>query len=126
VVIADDHEPTLTFYRDMLTHQGCLVTMARTGDEAVAQVRATQPDVAVLDIQMPGIDGLEAIRRIRADTAVAGVPIITLTALAMPGDRELCLAAGASIYLAKPVGLRTLIAAITAVLPPTSASALGA
>jgi CheY-like chemotaxis protein len=120
VVIADDHEPTLAFYRDMLTKQGVQVVVARTGDEALAHVQAIHPDVAVLDIQMPGIDGLEVIRRIRADPAVATVPIIALTALAMPGDRERCLAAGANAYLAKPVGLRTLIATITRMLTPDS------
>jgi PAS domain S-box-containing protein len=120
MVIADDHEPTLTFYRDLFTRQGCSVAVARTGEEAVAQVRATRPDVAVIDIQMPVMDGLTAIRRIRADPDVATVAIIALTALAMPGDRERCLSAGASAYLAKPVGLRPLVAAITAVLPPTS------
>jgi CheY-like chemotaxis protein len=117
VVIADDHELTLTVYRDLLIHEGCHVVVARTGEEAVAQVRATFPDVVVLDMQMPELDGREAIRRIRSDPAVAGVPIIALTALAMPGDRERCLAAGATAYLAKPVGLRTLVATITAVLP---------
>ncbi len=122
VVLADDHEPTLPFYQEMLIRQGAQVTVARTGDEALAQVRAQRPDVAILDIQMPGIDGLEAIRRIRSDPGLAGVPVIALTALTMPGDRERCLAAGASTYLAKPVGLRALVAAITAVLASTSSA----
>jgi PAS domain S-box-containing protein len=120
VVIADDHEPTLALYRELLTQEGCVVTVARTGTEAVAQVRATQPDVAILDIQMPEMDGLTAIRHIRADPEVGATPIIALTALAMPGDREACLAAGANAYLAKPVSLRTLIATITQVLTPDS------
>jgi CheY-like chemotaxis protein len=106
IVLADDHEPTLAFYRDMLTKQGGQVAVARTGAEALAQVRATHPE--------------EAVRHIRADLAVATVPIIALTALTMPGDRERCLAAGASAYLAKPVGIRTLMAIITRVLTPDS------
>jgi CheY-like chemotaxis protein len=105
----------------MLTKQGGQVAVARTGAEALAQVRATHPEVAVLDIQMPGMDGLEAIRHIRADPAVATVPIIALTALTMPGDRERCLAAGASAYLAKPVGIRTLVATITEVVTGSGA-----
>jgi PAS domain S-box-containing protein len=116
LVIADDHEATLVFYRDLLTQQGCQVALARTGIEAITQVRATTPDVAVLDIQMPELDGLTAIRQIRADPAVGATPIIVLTALVMPGDKERCLAAGANTYLAKPVGLHTLVAAITDLL----------
>jgi CheY-like chemotaxis protein len=119
-VIADDHEPTLAMYRDLLTQEGCVVAVARTGTEAVAQVRATRPDVAILDIQMPEMDGLTAIRQIRANPEVGATPIIALTALAMPGDREACLAAGANAYLVKPTGLRTLIATITRVLTPDS------
>lgn len=123
VVIADDHEPSLVFYRDLLALQGCQVATARTGREALEQVRATRPDVAVLDIQMPEMDGLTAIRHIRADPATAHVPIIAMTALAMPGDRERCLAAGANVYMAKPMGLRALIAVIAGLLEPSDSGA---
>ncbi|NTU80412.1 MAG: PAS domain S-box protein [Chloroflexales bacterium] len=122
LVIADDHELTLQFYAELLRGQGCEVALARTGAEAVSQVLATRPDVAVVDIQMPELDGLTAIRQLRADTSVRATPIIALTALALPGDRERCLAAGASAYLAKPVGVRTLMATIAEVLTPTDAN----
>ncbi|NTU78400.1 MAG: response regulator [Chloroflexales bacterium] len=118
VVIADDHEPSLQFYTELLIQQGCQVTCARSGDEALARVREAGPDVVVMDIQMPGMDGLEAIRHIRGDPGVGQVPIIALTALAMPGDRERCLAAGANVYLAKPVSLRTLVGMIATLLHP--------
>jgi len=122
VVLAEDHEPTLTFYAELLTHQGCQVTVARTGAEAVAHVQAMHPNVVIMDIQMPGMDGLTAIQRIRATPNSAAVPILALTALAMPGDRERCLAAGANVYLAKPVSLRTLLATIQTMLAPPSAA----
>ncbi|NTU80353.1 MAG: response regulator [Chloroflexales bacterium] len=125
LVIADDHELTLQFYAELLREQGCAVALARTGAEAVAQVRATRPDVTILDIQMPELDGLSAIRQIRADPEVAATPIIALTALAMPGDHERCLAAGANAYLAKPVSLRTLVAAIAEVLINANAGRTG-
>ena len=77
-----------------------------------------RPDIILLDIQMPGMDGLEAARKLRAhpDAQVAKVPIIAVTALAMIGDRERSLAAGANEYLSKPVDLKTLVASIEALL----------
>ena len=96
------------------------VVVARNGDEAVDLARSESPDLILMDVQMPGMDGLEATRRIRADadpetglrTSLADVPIIALTALAMPGDRERCLEAGANEYLGKPVSLRRLVETI--------------
>jgi len=116
VLIADDHETTLTLYADLLAMRGYQVATARSGDESIAQVRATRPDIVVMDIQMPGMDGFTAIRNIRGDPEIGGIPIIALTALAMPGDRERCLAAGATIYLAKPVSLRILLTTIADLL----------
>ena len=70
------------------------------------------PDLVLMDIQMPEMDGLQAIKRLRADETTAVLPIIALTALAMPGDRERCLAAGADAYLSKPLSLKALLAVI--------------
>jgi PAS domain S-box-containing protein len=112
VLIADDHQATLALYAELLTMHGYQVATARTGDDAVAQAQKIRPDVIVLDIQMPGMDGLTAIRHIRDDPEISGSPIIALTALVMPGDRERCLAAGATVYLAKPVSLHVLLTTI--------------
>jgi CheY-like chemotaxis protein len=88
--------------------------LARNGLEAVARARADKPELILMDIQMPQMNGLEAIRRIRedVDTAVSQIPIIAVTALAMPGDKEACLDAGADGYLSKPVSLRRLVETI--------------
>lgn len=116
ILAADDHEPTLELYVAQLSRLGCTVMTARTGREAFEQIRTQRPEVVLLDIQMPELDGLSVIRQVRADAAVAATPIIAVTALAMPGDRQRCLDAGASAYLAKPVGVHTLVETIAEVL----------
>ena len=101
---------------DYLSAKGHRIIVARNGVEAIERAQAEQPDLILMDIQMPEMDGLEAMRRLRADGALSTVPVIALTALAMPGDRERCLEAGANEYLSKPVSLRQLVAMIKAEL----------
>ena len=86
--------------------------LAKDGKEAIALTKAHKPDLILMDIQMPVMDGLEATQQIRLDPDVADIPIIALTALAMDGDREKCLAAGANEYVTKPVKLKDLVAMI--------------
>jgi CheY-like chemotaxis protein len=88
------------------------------GQEAVARATADRPALILMDVQMPVLDGLEATRRLRADPATAAIPIITLTALAMPEDRLRCLEAGANAYLSKPLQLAELDRLILEHLPP--------
>jgi CheY-like chemotaxis protein len=90
------------------------------GEEAVHAVNTNPPDLVLMDVQMPGMDGLEATRRIKADPRWRHIPIITLTALAMPGDRERCLSAGADGYFAKPSRLADVLALIRSQLEMTS------
>jgi PAS domain S-box-containing protein len=108
VLLAEDNEANITLITDYLSTHGYQVVVTRNGAEAIARARESRPAIVLMDIQMPGMDGLEATRRIRSISALAGLPIIALTALAMPGDRERCLAAGANDYLSKPVSLRGL------------------
>jgi PAS domain S-box-containing protein len=103
ILLAEDNEMIANSFTDILETQGYQVITAIDGVEALELTRTRRPALVLMDIQMPGLDGLEAIRRLRADPAVAATPIIALTALAMPGDRERCLEAGASEYLSKPV-----------------------
>jgi PAS domain S-box-containing protein len=108
VLLAEDNETNITTISDYLGTRGYQVIVARNGAEAIARACEARPAIVLMDIQMPGMDGLEATRRIRAIDDLVDLPIIALTALAMPGDRERCLAAGANDYLGKPVSLRGL------------------
>jgi len=120
ILLADDDETSVEMAVDYMMAHGYHVVVARDGAEAIHRAIEAQPDLILMDIQMPGIDGLEAIRRMRQhdDPAADGksnlaeTPIIALTALAMPGDRERCLAAGADAYLSKPIRLERLMEVI--------------
>jgi CheY-like chemotaxis protein len=116
VLLAEDNETSIEVMAEYLEHRGYHLVVARNGREAVERAMDTGPDIIVMDIQMPELDGLEATRRLRTVPHLAETPIIALTALAMPGDRERCLAAGASEYLTKPVSLRQLSATIDQLL----------
>ena len=109
ILLAEDHEANITTLTSYLTAKGFRVCLARDGKAAVAAAQDQRPDLILMDIQMPGMDGLEAIRQIRRTPAGAAVPILALTALAMGGDRDRCLAAGATDYLSKPVRLKHLV-----------------
>jgi CheY-like chemotaxis protein len=88
--------------------RGYRVIVARNGREALMLAPEHLPAMILMDIQMPGMDGLHAIRHLKESTELTHIPIIALTALAIPGDRERCLATGAVAYLSKPVSLRRL------------------
>jgi PAS domain S-box-containing protein len=109
ILLAEDNETNIKTISPYLQAKGYQLIFARDGAEAVRQAKEEQPDLILMDIQMPKMDGLEATRSIRADARLANVPIIALTALAMPGDREHCLEAGANEYISKPVSLKGLV-----------------
>jgi PAS domain S-box-containing protein len=112
ILLADDNQGNINTLSQYLLAKGYRVIVARNGGEAIARAREERPDLILMDIQMPMIDGLEATRRIRADAQLANIPIIALTALAMPGDRERCLEVGMNDYMSKPVSLKGLVRAI--------------
>ncbi|NCC35467.1 MAG: response regulator, partial [Chloroflexia bacterium] len=115
ILLAEDHAMTVMIIKDLLTSYGYNVMLAQNGLEAIQIAETSTPDLFLMDIQMPVMDGLEAIQRLRADVRFAHTPIIALTALTMPGDRERCLQAGANAYLSKPVNLKTLINLIASI-----------
>jgi CheY-like chemotaxis protein len=118
ILIVDDNEIALRTLSDYLLVKANRVAFAYNGIEAIERTRELLPDVILMDIQMPGIDGLEAIRRIRADERTRSIPIIALTALAMQGDQARCLEAGANDYLSKPVSLKGLAQRISELINP--------
>uniref|UniRef100_UPI00387EE07D PAS domain-containing hybrid sensor histidine kinase/response regulator n=1 Tax=Pseudanabaena galeata TaxID=1112103 RepID=UPI00387EE07D len=116
ILLAEDNEANIQTFTSYLNAINYRVIVAKNGEEAVAMAKANSPDIILMDIQMPIMDGLEAISQIRSDTKFASVPIIALTALAMEGDRERCLAAGANEYLSKPIKLKQLATVIQQLL----------
>jgi PAS domain S-box-containing protein len=118
ILIADDNKITLDIISDFFNAHQYRVVTAQSGRELLELVPVIQPDIILMDIQMPEMDGLQTIRLVRnhVDPLVVRIPIIALTALAMPGDREICLKAGANDYLSKPVELKKLEASIRELL----------
>ncbi len=108
ILIAEDDKNLANLLCDYLVGQGYEVMVTYNGIEAVAQSKAKKPDLILMDVQMPEMNGLDAIRHLRAEPEFRVTPIIVLTALAMPGDREQCLEAGANDYMSKPINLKQL------------------
>lgn len=116
VLLAEDNEANIISISAYLHAKEYRLIVAKNGEEAIALAKSQRPNLILMDIQMPRLDGLEAIRQIRLDPSLEKVPIVALTALAMSGDRERCLAAGANEYLSKPVKLKELSLAIQKLL----------
>jgi signal transduction histidine kinase/CBS domain-containing protein/ActR/RegA family two-component response regulator len=116
ILLAEDNEGNIATIVAYLEAKGYRVIIARDGQEAIAAAKSDRPDLILMDIQMPVMDGLEAIKQIRLDPSLATIPIIALTALAMAGDRQKCLDAGANEYISKPIKLSVLSQIIQAFL----------
>ncbi len=109
ILLAEDNESNIQSLSDYLQLYGYQVIVARHGIEAIERAKEESPAIILMDIQMPIMDGLEATRQIRSTTKISNIPIIALTALAMPGDKERCFAAGVNAYLSKPIYLKGLL-----------------
>jgi CheY-like chemotaxis protein len=117
VLVVDDKATSRELIRTILENAGYTVTEAGDGLEAVRVAQRVEPDLILLDLQMPALDGFGALEQLRADPRFADLPIVALTASAMQGDREKALAAGFTSYLSKPVTLTALRAELARLLP---------
>ncbi len=116
ILLAEDNESNVFTIAGYLESHGHQVLIAPDGLQAISMAQEHLPSIILMDIQLPVMDGLEAIRKLRADSRFSSTPIIALTALAMPGDRERCLKAGANEYFSKPVSLKELNKTMEALL----------
>lgn len=116
ILIIEDNERNLKLVRDVLQFNGFQTAEARTAEDGLAMASASPPDLVLLDLQLPGIDGMEAFRQLRGSPPTADVPVVAVTALAMKDDRERVLRAGFDGYLEKPISVRELPGQVRAFL----------
>jgi two-component system cell cycle response regulator DivK len=112
VLVVEDNEKNMKLFRDVLQAAGYDTLEATTGGQAVDLATEHLPDLVLMDIQLPDIDGVEALDRLRASDRTTSLPVLALTAQAMEGDRERFLAAGFDGYLSKPVNVADFVATV--------------
>jgi two-component system cell cycle response regulator DivK len=117
ILLVEDNEMNRDMLSRRLQRKGYSVVIATDGEQGVAMARSERPDLILMDMSLPVLDGWEATRAIKASPEIAAVPVIALTAHAMAGDQEKCFEAGCDDYDTKPVDLPRLIAKIEALLP---------
>jgi len=121
ILIVEDNPMNLKLARDVLEAKGYRVIVAENGEYGVALAGAEQPDLVLMDIQLPGIDGVEALERLRGDPATADTPIVAFTASVMAGDRSRVTAAGFDAFVAKPIDLKPFLATLAKLLEEDTA-----
>ena len=115
ILVVEDNDKNRKLVRDVLKHKGYDIIEAETGEEGVRLAMERLPRLILMDIQLPGIDGIEALRQIRAHDATRGIPIIAVTASALARDRQKIMAAGFDGYQSKPLNVKAFMAAVDAV-----------
>lgn len=116
ILIVEDNEKNRKLVRDVLSFKGYEILEAETGEDGVRLALERRPRLILMDIQLPGIDGIEALRRIRAQEDTRGIPIVAVTASAMDRDRQQIMAAGFDGYQSKPLNVKDFMAAVEAIL----------
>jgi two-component system, cell cycle response regulator DivK len=109
VLIVEDNEKNMKLARDVLQAKGYQTVEAVTGEEGVKLAKERKPDLVLMDIQLPGISGIEAFKQIRGNASTKGIPVIALTASVTPTDRTAISAAGFDAFLGKPINLKEFI-----------------
>jgi two-component system, cell cycle response regulator DivK len=117
ILVVEDQADNRRILRDLLSSVGYEILEAVTGDEGVTLATSQHPDLILMDIQLPGMDGYEATRRIKADPVLHHIPIIAVTSYALSGDDAQAFAAGCDSYVAKPFSPRALLAKVREYLP---------
>ena len=125
ILLVEDNEMNRDMLSRRLIRKGYEVVMATDGQQGVSMATSERPDLILMDMSLPVIDGWEATRQVKADDATRAIPVIALTAHAMSGEREKCLAAGCDEYDTKPVEFNRLIEKIVALLAKTGVQAAG-
>lgn len=116
ILIIEDNERNLKLVRDVLQFNGFRTAEARTAEDGLVLANSCPPDLVLLDLQLPGIDGMEAFRQLRESPPTANIPVVAITAFAMKNDRERVLRAGFDGYLEKPISVRELPGQVRAFL----------
>ncbi|MEP7383130.1 MAG: response regulator [Gemmatimonadota bacterium] len=119
VLIVEDNEDNRIVYSTILRHHGFRVSEALDGEEGLAKARRELPDIILMDISIPLIDGWEVTQTLKREAATSHIPVIALTAHAMPGDRERAMEVGCDGYLAKPCEPRAVLAEVNRLLSRT-------
>ena len=117
ILVVEDQEDNRRIARDLLTSADYGVIEAVTGEEGVTLAESQRPDLILMDVQLPGVDGYEATRRIKANPALRHIPIVAVTSYALSGDDRKAMAAGCDAYVAKPYSPRELLVTIRRYLP---------
>jgi CheY-like chemotaxis protein len=116
ILVVEDNEKNRKLVRDVLTVKGYRVVETETGEDGVRLAREHHPALILMDIHLPGIDGIEALRRLRAEPTTAPIPVVAVTASAMTQDRQKIVAAGFDGYQAKPISVRPFLELVREVL----------
>jgi len=116
ILIVEDNEKNMKLARDVLQSRGYATLEAVTGEQGVRMIIEIKPDLVLMDIQLPGINGIEALRQVRADSGCAHIPIVAFTASVMSADRSQISAAGFDGFLGKPINLKEFLETVKRLL----------